>query len=286
MKAMLAMLLKVAVFTHPGRIRGHNEDAWGIFGENDFWTSEQQTRQRPFVAASNHADNLCQFPLLLAVSDGLGGANAGEMASRMVIRALPELIQRGIREGWNQSQQALAKWMDVRIRDIHAQLLCRAAGSHELKGMGATLSCLWLEENWITIGHVGDSRIYRWRDGLLEQLTEDHTYVWRLWKAGRIDAAEARQHPEKHLIEQVLGSSFQKNFCPQVENGSLSPGDLYLICSDGLSESLTDEQIASIIREHSVLKHSLESLLIQMMESALEVSGRDNITILLLTLQG
>lgn len=280
------MLLKVSVFTHPGRIRGHNEDAWGIFGSSDFWTSEQQVRQRPFVAASNNTDNLCQFPLLLAVSDGLGGANAGELASRMVIRALPELIQRGIREGWNQNEQALAKWIDVRIRDIHTQLLCRAAASPELHGMGATLSCLWLEENRITVGHVGDSRIYRWREGHLQQLTDDHTYVWRLWKTGRIDGTEAREHPEKHLIEQVLGSTFQKNFHPQVESHSLLAGDLYLICSDGLPESLTDEQIATIIREHGAHKHGLEDLLVQMMESALEVSGRDNITILLLTVQG
>src|SRR5687767_686771 len=170
-------------------------------------------------------------PPLFAVADGMGGAQAGEVASRLAIEALKEHDSAG--EGVERVA-ALVQAANRRIWE-------RAGKDASAQGMGTTMTLAFVEEAEVAIGHVGDSRAYRIRDGEVEQLTDDHSLVGELMRSGKLSPEEAEAHPQRSVITRALGTD------PDVDVDTFSvdarPGDVFLICSDGLTTMVDEEAI-------------------------------------------
>jgi serine/threonine protein phosphatase PrpC len=206
---------------------------------------------------------------LFAVADGMGGARAGEVAAKAAVDELA-----GLEEHERVRERELATVVEEANRRIHE--LSRSDES--LAGMGTTMTTLAVGDGDVAIAHVGDSRAYRLRDGELERLTHDHSLVDEMVRAGRLTPEEAEVHPQRSIITRALGPE------PQVEVERMTyparSGDVYLICSDGLTTMVPEDAVASILRGRSSLRQAAEELV----KAANEAGGRDNVTVVLFRL--
>jgi len=219
---------------------------------------------------------------LAIVADGMGGHASGEVASKLAVDTMVEYYDR------TAGNQPLT-WPYKVDRDIHAdvnrmvtsimlanvEIHERAARDVACKGMGTTVDAIYILDDTVIIGHVGDSRVYRHRDGHLTQITEDHSLINDYIKMKRVTAEEAEHWPHKNVIVRALGMKDTV----QVDIITEQPrvGDCYLLCSDGLSDMLSDAQISHIIREQRDLDTSVE----KMIDAANEEGGMDNISVVL-----
>ena len=210
-------------------------------------------------------------PPLFAVADGMGGAQAGEVASQL---AAAVLRQSPGDEGDPEQRVAAL------IQEANRQIYERARSDAQASGMGTTITAAILADDQVAIGHVGDSRAYRIRSGELEQLTEDHSLVAELIRSGRLTPEEAETHPQRSVITRVLGTD------PDVDVDTLAvdtqPGDVFLLCSDGLTTMVGDEEILQALRESDGLEQAAKALV----KAANRRGGEDNITIVLFTVDG
>lgn len=202
---------------------------------------------------------------LFAVADGMGGHRAGEVASAMAVEALRMRLQ---------SRQPDLRLMRQAFEEANGQIAAASAGEERLQGMGTTMTALWQTERSVLIAHVGDSRVYLLRKGNLRQVTDDHSVVAELLRCGLITPQEARRHPYRNVITRSLGSA------PTVEVDLLErerePGDLWLLCTDGLSNMLTDREMEALLGSLPPQK-AADAL----MQKALDAGGTDNITFIL-----
>jgi protein phosphatase len=226
--------------THTGKKRRRNEDAF-----------------------------VCEPPLF-AVADGMGGAQAGEVASSLAATAVSDALRQGgeARNG----KLLVVELIQEANRLVHERAVRDAAAS----GMGTTMTVALVDGDEVAIGHVGDSRAYRLRDGALEQLTEDHSLVAELVRRGELSPAQAEVHPQRSVITRALGTE------PDVDVDAFAveaaPGDVYLLCSDGLSTMVDEERIAQIVdRNREDLRGATEALI----KAANDGGGEDNITVVL-----
>ncbi len=202
---------------------------------------------------------------LYGVADGMGGHQAGEVASRMASILLMRVL-----EGAVPDESLLRGGME----EVN-QLIFEEQGKHdELKGMGTTLTVLWEDGARILLGHVGDSRAYRLRGGEIKQLTTDHSMVGELLRAGYISFEEAAKHPYRNVITRAIGTA--SSIEVDVETLDKQPGDRYLICSDGLTEYADPATIARLLSTRG-----LDDAADELLDIALAGGGRDNITLLL-----
>lgn len=229
--------MKTIVKSDVGRVRSQNED----------------------VAFVNPAQNL------MAVADGMGGHNAGEVASFMAIDTLKQLL-RGHTPDPERMQYA--------FEEANHRIYAAATDNEKYQGMGTTMTMLWCAESTVLLAHVGDSRAYLLRDGKLRQVTQDHSVVAELLRSGLLTPEEARRHPYRNVITRVLGSAsgVDVDLCAHERHS----GDIWLLCSDGLSDMLNDEEI-----ERLILSNPPEQAAAEMLRLALEAGGRDNITFIL-----
>jgi PPM family protein phosphatase len=205
-------------------------------------------------------------PPLFAVADGMGGAQAGELASRLAAAALEEHgdTQRG--------EQAAA---DL-VQEANARIYRRAREDPAAAGMGSTMTVALVDgtENAVFLAHVGDSRAYLLRGGSLEQLTADHSLVAELVRSGRLTEQEAENHPQRSVITRVLGTD------PDVDVDTMTvptePGDLFLLCSDGLTAMLRDDEILQVLEASEADPHRAAQALV---DAANRAGGDDNITV-------
>ncbi len=218
---------------------------------------------------ANEDSHLARAPLFV-VADGMGGAQAGEVASRIAI----ESFQDGLQDA-AAPETALAELTQRANAHIHELSHSNA----EQAGMGTTLTAVYVGEREISIAHVGDSRAYRLRDGVLERLTEDHSLVDELLRQGRLTPEEALEHPQRSVITRALGPEG----VVEVDTRSYSArdGDVYLLCSDGLTTMLAEDRLAELLLAHANLREAGETLI----AAANEAGGRDNITVVLLRLE-
>jgi protein phosphatase len=218
---------------------------------------------------ANEDSHLARAPLFV-VADGMGGAQAGEVASRIAI----ESFQHGLQDA-AAPETALAELTQRANAHIHELSHSNA----EQAGMGTTLTAVYVGEREISIAHVGDSRAYRLRDGVLERLTEDHSLVDELLRQGRLTPEEALEHPQRSVITRALGPEG----AVEVDTRSYSArgGDVYLLCSDGLTTMLAEDRLAELLLAHASLREAGEALI----AAANEAGGRDNITVVLLRLE-
>jgi PPM family protein phosphatase len=215
-------------------------------------------------------DSLLARAPLFVVADGMGGAQAGEVASRLAV----ESFQGGL-QGAAEPEAALAELTREANSRIH-----ELSHSHaEQAGMGTTLTAVYVGERDVSIAHVGDSRAYRFRDGELLRLTDDHSLVDELLRQGRLTPEEAVEHPQRSVITRALGPEGDVEV--DTRSYSARDGDVYLLCSDGLTTMVAETQLGELLRTHETLREKGEALI----AAANDAGGRDNITVVLLRVE-
>jgi len=215
-------------------------------------------------------DSLLARSPLFVVADGMGGAQAGEVASRIAV----ESFQPGLRDD-SEPELALAELAQAANARIHELSHAHA----EQAGMGTTLTAVYVGQEEVAIAHVGDSRAYCLRDGELLRLTDDHSLVDELMRQGRLTPEEAVEHPQRSVITRALGPEGTV----EVDTRSFRAraGDVYLLCSDGLTTMISEQQIADVLRANPLLHDAGEALI----AAANEAGGRDNVTVVLMRLE-
>jgi protein phosphatase len=211
-------------------------------------------------------DDYVVEPPLFAVADGMGGAQAGELASSLAASA--------VREDDHQESGSAERRVVELIQEANRRVYQRSAEDAAVSGMGTTMTVALVEDGTVTFGHVGDSRAYLIRDGKLEQLTEDHSLVAELVRSGQLSPEEAEIHPQRSVITRALGSD------PDVDVDTFSipaqEGDLFMLCSDGLTSMLDDERILETVEKNrSDLRRTAKALI----SAANKRGGEDNITV-------
>ena len=252
--------------THRGHVRANNEDT---FLALTFDGNEVHYLGKTGAASWAQAD------FVFAVSDGMGGANSGEFASRFTVDRITKLMPRGYRPRAPGPESQYDATLAELLKAIHADLIHLGESYEECRGMGTTLSLCWFTPGWCYYAHLGDSRIYHLpAGGNLLQLSEDHSYVGWLRRTGKLNEREARTHPRRNVLNQSLGAGTQF-INPQFGAVPCAPGDRFLICSDGLTDGLWDHSLEEIVRAGDIA-----SVAPRLVTAALEQSGRDNITAL------
>lgn len=212
---------------------------------------------------------------LAIVCDGMGGANAGNVASETAATAIADFIRRSFRQGLDSSQ--LLGLLQSAIRSANITVFDMSVESEELSGMGTTVVAAIARDNFAVIAHVGDSRAYLIKNGDIAQLTRDHSVVQSLIESGKLTPEEARVHPRKNVITRALGT--EEDVLADSTEISLDEGDTLLLCTDGLTNFVDNSEILSIF-EQTDIKDTAEVLT----ATANQNGGGDNITVVTVTL--
>ena len=233
-------MTKIFKATHVGKVRKNNEDALAVI------------EQKTFV-----------------VADGMGGAAGGEVASNLLVETVKNFLPL-VPEPW--SEDILKK----SVLKANAEILQQSRQKPELQGMGTTATILYLYNGQATFAHIGDSRLYRLRNLLFEQITEDHSYVESLVRNGELTPEEAKVHPMKNILTQAVGAVDDI----EVETGSftVAAGDIYLLCTDGLTNMVEDFDIGKILLES-------ENPADDLIQAALDGGGHDNISVIVVKIE-
>jgi serine/threonine protein phosphatase PrpC len=207
---------------------------------------------------------------LFAVADGVGGAQAGEVASQIAV----EVLSQGVPEGDGSIEERLR----ARVEEANARIAELAHADARRAGMSTTLTLAYVGEDELSVVHVGDSRLYRLRDGVFERLTDDHTLVDELVRSGKLTRQEADQHPQRSIITRALGS---EGIEADSRTWPARDGDVYLICSDGLTGMVDEARVGDLLQAAPSLSSAARTLI----DAANEAGGRDNITVVLFRLE-
>jgi protein phosphatase len=244
----MSFSLDFALKTHPGLVRPLNEDAIG-------------------------ADPSCG---LFVLADGLGGYNAGEVASVMAISSVLERLASAI-DKFDENEGAFTPDEAIydTVTDINASIYNAALNSTAFEGMATTLVIGWFLGGRLWVAHTGDSRLYRYRDSMLEQLTRDHSFSQELLDAGMVTEEEARSLPAKNLVTRALGAG--ADIEPEIHNVDVLAGDIILLCSDGLTEMVGSYEIEGLL---SINEEDMHETARRLVDLANESGGRDNISVI------
>lgn len=246
--------LQIVTVSDPGRVRGHNEDCVEV---------------RPDIG-------------VVVLADGMGGYNAGEVASGMAT----SLIAGGLSANWTRNglrhldrvaAVKLSQTMLMRqVSAANAAIFDAAQKDPQCAGMGTTLVGCIFYDNFVTVGHIGDSRLYRIRYDVLEQVTRDHSLLQEQIDAGLITKEDARQSHNKNLVTRALGIDRQVEV--EIHTYDVLEGDVYLLCSDGLNDMIDDDEIQMTL---IALSANLELSAQQLVQAANDAGGRDNVSVVL-----
>ncbi len=227
-------------------------------------------RTDPGLQRRDNEDSMFAQAPVFVVADGMGGAQAGEVASRIAI----ETFEEGLPESGSPEERLVtaAQTANHRIHEL-------AAAERERAGMGTTLTAAYLDDSDLAIAHVGDSRAYLFRDGELTRLTQDHSLVEELVRQGKLTPEQAAEHPQRSIITRALGPEPTVNV--DTWTYPVRAGDVLLLCSDGLTSMISEAEVASVLAETDDLNLAAERLI----AAANEAGGRDNITVVLFRLE-
>jgi protein phosphatase len=210
------------------------------------------------------------------LADGMGGYNAGEIASGMATAFIKSELSRWLSEaGSGANIREVRRAMEICVDNANLSIFNAASSNAQYAGMGTTLVVGVFTGDKLLVGHIGDSRCYRWRAGVLERITKDHSLLQEQIDAGLITLEQAATSSIKNLVTRALG--VEDTALLEVTEHAVQAGDLYLMCSDGLSDMIDDAAIARII----AMESSLEQKAIQLVDAANESGGRDNISVLM-----
>ena len=255
-----------------GRFRKNNEDA--------FLALTFDARELKYLGKFGESDlNMGDF--LFAVSDGMGGAKSGEFASKIAVEHITKLLPKSFSLSAQRLDAGLTDVVRELFERIHHTMLEMGRYYDECAGMGATLSLCWVMPDWVYFGHIGDSRIYFLpKSGPMVQVSHDHSYVGWMQRQGKLNEREARMHPQRHALNQVLGGG-NKTIDPQVGRIGWEPGDRLLICSDGVVDGLWNRKIEELARK---ITTDGQLNTVELVREAVSDSGRDNTTALIVEL--
>lgn len=234
--------------TDRGRVRTDNQDAY-------------------------FAGKITDDSVFAVVCDGMGGANAGNVASELAVRHISEYVIRSYRDGMDMTDTE--KTLKNAIVSANISLYDKAVNNAELAGMGTTAVAAFVKDGTAVIAHVGDSRIYL-VNGEIKQLTRDHSVVQSLIESGKITPEDAKVHPRKNVITRALGA--EENVAVDSDCLNLSNGDTLLLCSDGLTNFLDDKDILTVFQNNDI-----SAVAERLVEEANENGGGDNITVVTVT---
>jgi serine/threonine protein phosphatase PrpC len=216
---------------------------------------------------TGNEDSLFVRSPLFVIADGMGGAQAGEVASQTAIGVFAD----GLPDGPGSEEERMA----VLAVEANARIHALAASDEQMTGMGTTLTAAYLGPEDLAVVHVGDSRMYRFRDGELSQITDDHSLVGELVRRGQLTPEEAEDHPQRSIITRALGPEGQ--VVVDHHTWPVRDGDVFLLCSDGLTDMVPDEGVAEVLRGAASLSDASHGLV----QAANDAGGRDNITVVL-----
>ncbi len=259
--------------TDRGKVRPNNEDS---FLGRQFDSQEIHHLGKTGEALTGKTD------FVFAVSDGMGGAKAGEFASQITIDKLTHLLPRSFKQSALGLEAGFEDVLEELFDQIHRALTFVGSSYDECHGMQATLSLCWFTPRWMYFGHIGDSRIYYLPTGgkVIKQLSHDDTHVGWLFRNGQINERQAREHPRRTALQKALGAGNQ--FVePQVGAVAYEPGDMFLLCTDGVVDGLYDSQLSELLRAPSPAEETLNPA-DRLVGAAVEKSGRDNTTALII----
>lgn len=240
------MRIQIGSHTSQGRVRTSNEDSF---------VANPETR-------------------LLLVADGMGGHAAGEIASQIAASTINDWVA-----SHSASDESVGEMLRLGALEANTRVYEAQRQDRSLAGMGSTLTAMLFQDNRYYIAHVGDSRAYRLRDGALEQLTRDHSLVWHLYENGVLEKTDLSRHPQKNLITRSIGSHPEVEI--DLEEGAGQIGDVYLLCSDGLTDGVTEEILRQALSDAEKSPQEIAEYLV---EAANEAGGPDNITVVVIRL--
>ncbi|MDB5728860.1 MAG: Stp1/IreP family PP2C-type Ser/Thr phosphatase [Noviherbaspirillum sp.] len=221
------------------------------------------------------------------LADGMGGYSAGEVASSIATTVLRECLEEGIARLRTHGPDLLNKrsrqFQQLMVDSVHRAnlaILEAARAQPQYQGMGTTIVAAHLHRDKLTVAHVGDSRAYRWRRGELAQITRDHSFLQEQIDAGVISLESARLSEYKNLVTRAVGVSDQMDV--EAHEHQVEPGDIYLLCSDGLSDMLDDEHIRKVLEQPGT---DLQAICDALVDEANENGGRDNISVILIRIR-
>jgi PPM family protein phosphatase len=235
--------LEIGALTHQGLVRGRNEDAYGACAESG----------------------------VLFVADGLGGHSSGHVASRLAGECMAEvmaLLRSGMHTLGRQLFDNAVERAERELEDYASQHVAEA-------DLATTLTAAWVQGRRLRILHIGDSRAYLLRDGTLSLLTDDHSVLWQRIDAGQMTREEARVHPASAQLLRCIGASCWSDNVPDRIDVPVSPGDLVLLATDGLTDMVPEDRIETLCRGNA----DPSLLVAALVDAALEAGGRDNITV-------
>jgi len=251
---------QVAGVSHVGNFRQNNED---------------------YILAERLGDTEgSSYGLLAMVCDGVGGGVCGDFASKLSANSFRDTLVKQVK--FLRGDSTEIEWyrvLETCCHAAHEALLEAIVDDPSLDGMASTLTAVWMYRENCVLAQVGDSRLYLLREGELRQISMDQSPVGQLRQKGAISEEEARNHPYKNVVSQVIGGS-KKPLEPDCDIHNVNPGDLFLLCSDGLSDSLDDEAIQNVLINQPEFKvrRRVDSLL----DKALNVGGRDNVSVIMI----
>lgn len=236
--------------TDTGRVREHNEDALAI----------------------DHALGLA------ILADGMGGYNAGEVASAMAVAVVSAALQRSANPTAAPSLDAGTRQDLLRsaVAKANQAIFADAQEDTDHEGMGTTMLAAWFDDGVVTVAHVGESPLFRCRGGALQKLTRDHTVVQEQLDAGLQTPEEVKQSPFRHLLTRAIGIDAEVEI--DVQDHGIAPGDIYLLCSDGLTDMLEEHEILALMPERH---HRLQDACTALVSAANARGGADNISVIL-----
>ena len=267
------LTVKTFGITDRGAVRESNEDQFVITELSKAMRVWQTSLPEPKVQVAEERAHL------FLVADGMGGHNAGERASAIAVAAIENFTLNTFRWFFNSADGGAHKVLEqfqTAVKSADARILEEAAEHPELKGMGTTVTMAFHLGAQVCLVHAGDSRAYLYRSGELHQLTQDHTLVAELVRKGSVRQDEVAAHPLRHVITNVVGGP-EVGVKVEARAFAVGVGDRMLLCSDGLTEMVTHEEIAATLGDEAEPEAAARRLLAQ----ALAAGGRDNITVLI-----
>jgi len=249
-----------------------NDDSWLVFASDIHGAT---------LLEKEGEHSLSNHDLVFAVSDGMGGGNAGDAASKLLLEVLSKLIPRTFKSAAQGFHPDYLNHLNQAVQAVHLAINAEAAEDPKKKGMAATLALAWFTPENLYVANVGDSRIYLHHESETRQITEDHTFAWRKMQRGEISERQFRAHPRRSALYEVIGGGHPK-VNPSVACVPYHSGDRFLLCSDGLIDGLWQKHIHSAFLKNP---DSTRELAQALMARAISNDGTDDTTLITLAVQ-
>ncbi len=251
-----------------GTRKPRNDDSWIVFSSDISGATKLGESGESSVATCD---------LVFAVSDGMGGGNAGDLASSLILERMAAIIPETFRAAASGFFPDSIAHLQLALRDVHEHINAVGSGMDDRKGMAATLAFAWFTPENMYLANVGDSRIYRSRDGKLEQISKDHNSAWGQWKRGEIQEIQYRTHPRRSVLYEVVGGGHPQ-ISPYFAAVPYQAGDRFLICSDGLIDGVWERHLSEELAADSPPTVACVNLL----KRAIDNSGTDDTTLVVI----